>query len=194
MPRRYVPKDPSEHKAVPKRGPKPETIELARRCEELMAQGVERQFLWERLHVTRKKVDHALRQARQHDAQPSGELPAVTAVPEKPRRPHRAVHQRPSEAGAPASWKWQDDAACKDQPLDLFFPVEGERAAERFQREQEAAKFCAACPVSTECLDYAIARPEKYGRWNMPEDERAHERRRRMRAASEGRRQQEDAA
>ena len=43
----------------------------------------------------------------------------------------------------------------------------------------------ASCPVRTECLDYAISRPEKYGTWGgLNEDERASERRRRMRRAN----------
>jgi WhiB family transcriptional regulator, redox-sensing transcriptional regulator len=39
--------------------------------------------------------------------------------------------------------------------------------------------------VRNECLDYAISRPEKYGTWGgLNEDERASERRRRMRRAN----------
>jgi len=44
---------------------------------------------------------------------------------------------------------------------------------------------CASCPVRAECLNYAVSRPEKYGTWGgLNEEERASERRRRMRRAN----------
>ncbi|KII00545.1 transcription factor WhiB [Streptomonospora alba] len=67
----------------------------------------------------------------------------------------------------------------------LFFGPDGERQPEREIRERKAKEICAQCPVRTECLDYAISRPEKYGTWGgLNEDERASERRRRMRRAN----------
>ena len=52
-------------------------------------------------------------------------------------------------------------------------------------RERQAKAVCAACPVRSECLGYALTRPEKYGTWGgLNEDERASERRRRMRRAN----------
>lgn len=201
MPRKYVPKGPSEYKIVPKRGPKPETVDLGQRCLDLLADGVERRLLFERLHVTRKQVDHALRTMRQMQAAAASGEP----VPQdRPRRKHRAVHQRPSAAGLPVNWKWQDEAACYGEPLELFFGHEGERAAERARREEEAKVVCAGCPARSECLDFSIGgavpanRWEKHGLYGgLNEDERALERRRRMRIASGERgrsRDQEDAA
>ncbi|WP_017596413.1 WhiB family transcriptional regulator [Nocardiopsis potens] len=82
-------------------------------------------------------------------------------------------------------WAWQEHAACKDEPITLFFGPPGERRVEREVRERKAKEVCAQCPVRTDCLDYAIARPEKYGTWGgLGEDERAKERRRRMRRGS----------
>ena len=50
---------------------------------------------------------------------------------------------------------------------------------------RKQALVCAACPVQAECLTYAVSRPEKYGTWGgLNEDERASERRRRMRRAN----------
>ena len=67
----------------------------------------------------------------------------------------------------------------------LFFGPDGERQPEREIGERKAKAMCASCPVRTECLDYAISRPEKYGTWGgLNEDERASERRRRMRRAN----------
>ena len=52
-------------------------------------------------------------------------------------------------------------------------------------RERKAKAVCASCPVRLECLNYAVARPEKYGTWGgLNEDERSAERRRRMRRAN----------
>jgi hypothetical protein len=59
----------------------------------------------------------------------------------------------------------------------LFFGPDGERQPERDVRERKAKAICAQCPVRTECLDYALSRPEKYGTWGgLNEDERASER------------------
>jgi WhiB family redox-sensing transcriptional regulator len=82
-------------------------------------------------------------------------------------------------------WSWQEDAACKDEDLILFFGPDHERQPEREVREAEAREVCLACPVRRECGDYAVGQPEKYGYWAaMNEDQRHSERRRRMRRAS----------
>lgn len=78
-------------------------------------------------------------------------------------------------------WSWQNRAACRGEDLVLFFGREGERQPERDVRERKAKAICARCPVASECLDYALSRPEKYGVWLLNEDERASERRRRQR-------------
>lgn len=82
-------------------------------------------------------------------------------------------------------WGWQADAACKDENLTLFFGPDGERQPEREIRERRAKKVCARCPVAAACLDAAINRNESAGVWGgLGEDERAAERRRRMRRAN----------
>jgi WhiB family transcriptional regulator, redox-sensing transcriptional regulator len=83
------------------------------------------------------------------------------------------------------SWAWQDAAACRGKDIVLFFGPDGERQPEREIRERKAKMVCASCPVRGECLDYAVSRPEKYGTWGgLNEEERASERRRRMRRAN----------
>lgn len=83
------------------------------------------------------------------------------------------------------NWGWQDAAACREEDLILFFGPDGERQPEREIRERKAKAVCADCPVRVECLNYAISRPEKYGVWGgLNEEERAAERRRRMRRAN----------
>ncbi|HEY9372573.1 WhiB family transcriptional regulator [Streptomyces sp.] len=79
-------------------------------------------------------------------------------------------------------WQWQDDAACRREDLVLFFGPDGERQPERERRERKAKAICAQCPVRNECLDHALAAPEKSGTWGgLNEEERASERRRRQR-------------
>jgi Transcription factor WhiB len=47
--------------------------------------------------------------------------------------------------------RWQYDAACQDAPdPDVFFPGKGEDGG-------AAKQVCAACPVTSECLDFALA-------------------------------------
>lgn len=80
------------------------------------------------------------------------------------------------------SWDWHDEALCWGEDLVLFFGPEGERQPERDIRERKAKAICARCPVRSACLDYALSRPEQYGLYGgLNEDERASERRRRMR-------------
>lgn len=79
-------------------------------------------------------------------------------------------------------WGWQDFAHCYGEDLVLFFGVDGERGEAKERREREARQVCAGCPVRDACLTYALSVPEKYGTWGgLNEDERALERRRRMR-------------
>lgn len=76
---------------------------------------------------------------------------------------------------------WQNHAACIGEPLSTFFP-EGPR--QEAETDPRARALCSSCPVRTDCLDYSLALPEKYGRWGgLNEDERAAERRRRWQRA-----------
>jgi len=71
---------------------------------------------------------------------------------------------RREKAQAPP-WGWQKHAACRGLDLDLFFGHDGERAAERESRERRAKQVCASCPVRSQCLDHALAKPERFGIW-----------------------------
>jgi WhiB family redox-sensing transcriptional regulator len=83
------------------------------------------------------------------------------------------------------NWTWQRSAACRGEDLYLFFGREGESRTQRDQREATAKSICGQCPVRSECLSYALSKPERYGFWaGLGEDERASERRRRMRRAA----------
>jgi WhiB family redox-sensing transcriptional regulator len=77
---------------------------------------------------------------------------------------------------------WRVGAACRTFDIYLFFGPDGERQPERDVRERKTKAICSGCPVRNSCLNYALDRPEKYGTWGgLNEDERAAERRRRMR-------------
>ncbi|MFF3742403.1 WhiB family transcriptional regulator [Streptomyces sp. NPDC002566] len=59
--------------------------------------------------------------------------------------------------------EWLRAAACVGEDPDLFFPVSTIGPA---LREAAAAKrVCARCPVSSECLSYALGTAQTSGVW-----------------------------
>lgn len=55
---------------------------------------------------------------------------------------------------------WQLRAACRGKGADLFFPLRGQQDA------YEAARtVCATCPVTEQCLEFALADPATQGMW-----------------------------
>lgn len=72
---------------------------------------------------------------------------------------------------------WQARGNCAGLDPELFFPGRGESTA-------EAKAICAGCAVRAECLEHALAKPEKFGIWGgLSERERRRIRRQRLRAA-----------
>lgn len=68
----------------------------------------------------------------------------------KTRESHRAPDLLSVlSAGIP---DWMLEAACKDADPDIFFP-------ERGGQPGPAKAICAGCPVTEECLEYALAGP-----------------------------------
>lgn len=53
---------------------------------------------------------------------------------------------------------WMEHAECKGCDPELMFPQRGEPTS-------EAKETCDACTVRAECLDYALAVPERHGIW-----------------------------
>ena len=51
---------------------------------------------------------------------------------------------------------WQDSALCAETDPEIFFPEKGGST-------REAKKVCMACPVRTECLEYALEHDERFG-------------------------------
>jgi WhiB family redox-sensing transcriptional regulator len=66
---------------------------------------------------------------------------------------------------------WRDRAACRDEDPELFFPVGTSGPA--LLQIAEAKAVCRRCPVSSECLKWALASGQDAGVWGcMSEDER----------------------
>lgn len=55
--------------------------------------------------------------------------------------------------------EWQQDGLCRQVGGDLFFPEPGDGTT------SAAKRVCAACPVVSECLEYALAARERWGVW-----------------------------
>ena len=66
---------------------------------------------------------------------------------------------------------WQERAACRDQPVELFFGTDGEPKAQRQAREARAVALCGTCPVRLRCLEHAGLVPERYGVWGGTTEE-----------------------
>lgn len=69
---------------------------------------------------------------------------------------------------------WRESANCRHADPDTFFHPDGERGDARRDRSLLAKQICRSCPVSRECLAFALASREGFGIWGgMSEDERA---------------------
>lgn len=56
------------------------------------------------------------------------------------------------------TFRWRDEAACRDADYALFFPPRGVSA-------EPARKICAGCPVRQPCLDFANHLVIEHGIW-----------------------------
>lgn len=84
----------------------------------------------------------------------------------------------------PPATDWRDFAECRSTDPATFFPEPGDTGT-----EAKAKAICADCPVVEECAAFAETTLAKAGIWaGLTEDERARDRRRRMRRAANARR------
>ncbi|MDN5717951.1 MAG: WhiB family transcriptional regulator [Janibacter sp.] len=73
-------------------------------------------------------------------------------------------------------------AACEGEDLDIFFPVGS--AGPALWQAQRATSICAGCPVTEECLSYALRTGQDHGIWGgLTSEERRGLRRQRERGA-----------
>lgn len=76
---------------------------------------------------------------------------------------------------------WRDHAACAGETSDLFFPIGASGSA--FLQAKQAQRVCAACPVRTACLEWALEAGIEHGIWGgLTEEERRTQKRRNTRA------------
>jgi len=76
---------------------------------------------------------------------------------------------------------WRHRALCRDEDPELFFPI-GNTGPAIVQLEQAKA-VCRRCPVTDECLSWALESGQDAGIWGgMGEDERRALKRRAARA------------
>jgi WhiB family transcriptional regulator, redox-sensing transcriptional regulator len=67
--------------------------------------------------------------------------------------------------------EWWSLAACQSAEPDLFFPISG--SGPGLGQVARAKAVCAACPVRSDCLRYALAAGPLQGVWGgLTEDER----------------------
>lgn len=103
-------------------------------------------------------------------------MPSLTTTRTTTRRAGRGARRT---VMLERSWDWQDQAACRDLPLELFFGPDGEKPQERDARERRAVQVCAGCPVRDMCAAHAVALPEAYGVWGGTTESGRNTRRRR---------------
>jgi len=78
---------------------------------------------------------------------------------------------------------WRDDAACREEDPELFFPLGNTGTA--ITQAEEARAICRRCPAIEACGEWALATGQDAGVWGgMTEDERRTIRRRRSRKAA----------
>lgn len=76
--------------------------------------------------------------------------------------------------------QWQEKAACRTIPVELFFPPLEQEA-------DEAKAVCDGCSVKDPCLEFALAAGERFGVWGglTPQERRSLVAKRRARARAE---------
>ena len=90
-----------------------------------------------------------------------------------------AVRDLPSSR----DWATDPDRACKDAPLDVFFPI-GHGSAQ-LGAITRAKEICAGCPVRSACLEWSLTAGERWGIWGgLDERERRAVLARRRRGAA----------
>ena len=63
------------------------------------------------------------------------------------------------------NYEWQEEAKCRGVDPEIFFLPYRARNAEKRKREQAAKDVCKGCPVTAECLSYAMQTEEEFGVW-----------------------------
>ena len=64
---------------------------------------------------------------------------------------------------------WRTRSACRDSDPDVFFPIGSSGPA--VEQIETARRICTACPVSDECLEFALATNQEAGIWGGTTEE-----------------------
>ena len=81
---------------------------------------------------------------------------------------------------------WRHQAVCRDEDPELFFPVGNSGPA--LSQIASAKLVCNRCPVTTQCLNWALETGQDSGVWGgMSEDERRALKRRKTRGRGRAR-------
>jgi len=76
---------------------------------------------------------------------------------------------------------WRQDAACRDEDPELFFPISEVGPGAR--QTARAKAVCAQCPVRAQCLEYALDNGLSHGIFGGTTDTERRNLTRRTRAA-----------
>lgn len=74
-----------------------------------------------------------------------------------------------SLALANADYSWRNRSICRDTDPDLFFPVG--TTGQALLQIAKAKEVCGECPVSTDCLEYALETNQDSGIWGGLDEE-----------------------
>jgi WhiB family redox-sensing transcriptional regulator len=74
-----------------------------------------------------------------------------------------------SIALANADYNWRRDASCQDTDPELFFPVG--TTGQALVQIANAKAVCAQCPVSHQCLEFALSTNQDSGIWGGTSEE-----------------------
>ena len=66
---------------------------------------------------------------------------------------------------------WRHKAVCRDEDPELFFPVGNSGPA--LAQIADAKLVCNRCPVTTECLTWALDSGQDAGVWGVPGEDQA---------------------
>lgn len=85
---------------------------------------------------------------------------------------------------------WKSDALCFTDRASLHFlffpPNDGETKEDRESRIERAVEVCGACPVSSDCFDYAWRFKSEHGVWAGEEGSEIMRRRRLLKVLAAG--------
>lgn len=64
---------------------------------------------------------------------------------------------------------WRGRSACRDSNPEVFFPIGSTGIA--LEQIETARRICAACPVNSLCLEFALATNQEAGIWGGTTEE-----------------------